>query len=228
MKPKLVIWGASGHALVVADIVRLRGEFEIVGLLDDVNPQRAGERFNGLAILGGREQLPRLKEEGVTHVTFGFGDCPARFRLASVIREAGFRFASAIHPMSAVAADASVAGGVVIAAGAVVNSGARIGANSIINSGASVDHECVIGEAVHLSPGVHLGGRVRVGDATWVCIGATVLDRIQIGARSIIGAGAVITRDVPEGVVVYGVPGKFVRSVAEQARHKRPPRIKAA
>ena len=44
---KMVIWGASGHALVVADAVRRRGEFQIAGFIDDVNPGRAGESFGG-------------------------------------------------------------------------------------------------------------------------------------------------------------------------------------
>ena len=41
MSKKLAIWGASNHALVVADIVRLLGDYEIVGFLDSVNPERA-------------------------------------------------------------------------------------------------------------------------------------------------------------------------------------------
>src|SRR5437667_3209268 len=57
MQQKLVIWGASGHALVVADAVRLSGEYEIVGFIDDVNPERAGAQFGGATILGAREQL---------------------------------------------------------------------------------------------------------------------------------------------------------------------------
>jgi PglD N-terminal domain len=44
MRPKIVIWGAGGHALVVADIIRLRDDYELVGFLDDVNPERAGTR----------------------------------------------------------------------------------------------------------------------------------------------------------------------------------------
>ena len=44
----------------------------------------------------------------------------------------------------------------------------------IVNTGASVDHECVIGDAVHLAPGARLAGRVTVGEAAWVGIGAVV------------------------------------------------------
>ncbi|MGO9203150.1 MAG: acetyltransferase [Limisphaerales bacterium] len=216
MRPKLVVWGASGHALVVIDILRLAGEYEIVGLLDDVNPQSRGLRVAGLAVLGGVEQLDELRRNGTTHVILAFGNCGARLRLAQLAKRAGFRCASAIHPRAVVAESARVGPGTVVAACAVINPGATIGENAIVNTSATVDHDCSIADGVHLSPGAHLGGYVTVGEEAWVGIGATVRDRIHIGAHSIIGAGAVLTRDVPPCVVVYGVPGRVIRSVNEQ------------
>jgi UDP-N-acetylbacillosamine N-acetyltransferase len=216
MQKKVAIWGASGHALVVADILRLQGEYEIVGLLDDLNPERCGQQTAGLTVLGGREQFEVLRDRRVTHLIFGFGDCSTRLRLTSVAKENGFEFATAIHPRAVVAADAAIGVGTVIVAGAVVNPGARIGANTIINTCASVDHECVIGDAVHVGPGAHLGGRVKVGDEVWIGMGATVLDRRQIGARSIVGAGSLVTKNVDADVVVYGVPARKIRSVEAQ------------
>ena len=69
-----VIWGASGHALVDADIIRLSGEYEIVGFLDDLKPERRGEHFCGAAILWGKEQLDSLHSKGVEYIVFGFGN----------------------------------------------------------------------------------------------------------------------------------------------------------
>jgi acetyltransferase EpsM len=221
MLPKVVIWGAGGHALVVADILRVRAEYVIVGLLYDGTPGRRGERVNGFEVLGGRERLDDLKSQGATHVIFGFGDCTARLQLASSVEAMGLEWATAVHPRATVAVDALIGLGTVVAAGAVVNPGARVGRHCIINTGATVDHECILGDAVHVGPGAHLGGRCVVGDAAWIGIGAIVLDRIRIGAGSMIGAGAVITRDVPEKVVVYGVPGRVVRSVEDQAKRNR-------
>ena len=39
MKQGLVIWGARGHALVVADIIRLVNAYQIIGMIDDMNPE---------------------------------------------------------------------------------------------------------------------------------------------------------------------------------------------
>lgn len=223
MAVKLVIWGASGHALVVADIIRLNGEYELVGFIDDVNPDRRGSEFCGLPILGGKEQLDGLKRRGVDHVLLGFGNCEARLRLAGLVTARGYHLAKAIHPSAVVAGDVSVGDGTVIAAGAIINPGTHIGENVIINTAASVDHECTVEDGAHVCPGAHLAGRVHVGRAAWVGIGATVIDRVRIGDGAFIGAGAVVLKDVPSGVTAYGVPartvklnGEFVRSVGEQ------------
>jgi UDP-N-acetylbacillosamine N-acetyltransferase len=213
MAGRIVIWGASGHALVVADIVRLSAMYEIVGFLDDIDPGRHNTKFHGIPILGGREQLDRLRESGVEYLIVGIGDCAARLKLAGVAREKGFSLATAIHPRATIAADVEIGPGTMVAAGAVINPGSRIGANVIINTSASVDHECVIEDGAHIGPGVNLGGNVTVGSGTWIGIGAKVQHRIVIGARSIVGAGAVVLHDVPEETVAFGVPAEVKRKI---------------
>ncbi len=213
---KLVIWGASGHALVIADIIRLRAEYEIIGFLDDVNPDRKNAVFCGSRILGGQEQLVPLREQEVDHIILGFGDCNARLKLSKLVRKLGFFLATTIHPGAIVAADVSIGAGTVIMAGSVVNAGSCIGENVIINTCASVDHECIIEDGAHICPGVHLGGRVRVGRAAWIGIGATVKEGVHIGPGSLIGAGAVVLSDVLGCIVAYGVPARAVREISRK------------
>lgn len=202
----LVIWGASGHALVVADIVRLQKSYEIIGFLDNMNPHRHGTEFCGARILGGDEQLERLLGEGINHILLGFGDCRARMELTSYLETKGFNLPTAIHPHAVVARDVILGAGTVVAAGAVINPGSRIGKSVIINTAASVDHECSIADAAHICPGVRLAGCIRVGRATQIGVGAIVIEKITIGSESVVGAGTIIVRDVPDRVVVYGNP----------------------
>jgi UDP-N-acetylbacillosamine N-acetyltransferase len=213
MLQKLVIWGTSGHALVVADAIRSRTEYEIVGFIDDVHPERRGTEFCGALILGGREQLDILHRKGITNLIFGFGDCQARLKLAGMVREKGFQLVTAIHCNAVVASDVFVGKGTMIAAGAVVNSAARVGENVIINTTASVDHECIIEAGAHICPGVHLAGRVHIGQGAWIGIGATVVEQINIGTGAMIGAGALVLRDVPDFMLAYGVPAKVIRKI---------------
>lgn len=209
----MVIWGASGHARVVADIVRLRGEYEIAGFLDDQSPQRRGEPFCGATVLGGSEQLAGLAGAGVTHAILALGEGRSRLRLAALLRAQGFVLSIAIHPRAVIAGDVAVGEGTVVAAGAVVNPGARLGENVIVNTGATVDHDCEIEEGAHICPGAHLAGGVRVGCGAWVGIGAAVIQGVRIGAEAVVGAGAAVLQDVPERVVAYGVPARVVRNI---------------
>ncbi|HEV2720210.1 MAG TPA: acetyltransferase [Thermoanaerobaculia bacterium] len=208
MKETLLIWGASGHARVVADIVRLEGAYEIAGFIDDA-PERAG-------VLGGREVLADFRG---AHLIVAFGDNEGRVAAARFAIESGLHLATAIHPSAVVAASARIGAGTVVAANAVVNPGADVGENSIINTGATVDHDCVLGEGVHVSPGAHLAGGVRVGDCAWIGIGAAVADGRTIGRGAWIGAGAAVVADIPDDVVAYGVPARVVRSRAASSSH---------
>lgn len=211
MRKEIVIWGTSGHALVVADIVRLRGHYEITGFLDDVNTYERGTEFCGVPILGGREQLDILAQQSIRHIILGFGNCEARLHLSEVVRFKGFLLATAVHPQSVIANDVSLGSGTVVVAGAVINPGCKIGENVIINTCSSVDHECVIADGVHIGPGAHLAGKVHVGRASWIGVGAVVKDKVRIGEGAIIGAGAVVVNDIPNGVIAYGVPAKVIR-----------------
>ena len=218
MKGRVVIWGASSHALVVADIIRSRGEYEIVGFLDDISPERARAEFCGATILGGAEQLDVLRRREVEYLICGFGNCPARLRLSALARAKGYRLATAIHPRATVAADVTVGAGTVIAAGAVVNPQTRLGENVIINTSAAVDHECTIEDGALINTGARLGGRVTVGRAASVEIGAIVTSRRRIGAGSVVGAGSIVLADVPDGVLAYGTPARVIRDLGSHPR----------
>lgn len=213
MTRPVVIWGASGHALVVADALRQAGGHHVVGFLDDVVPERSGEPFGGATILGGREALPRLRAAGVEELIVAIGACAPRLAAADAARALGFRLATAVHPRATVAPDVTVGAGTLVCAGAVVTPAAAIGACVIVNTAATVDHECRLDDGVHVGPGAHLGGRVVVERGAWIGIGAVVRDRVRIGAAAVVGAGAVVVADVPPRTLVYGVPARPQRTL---------------
>lgn len=209
----LLVWGAGGHARVVADIVRCANEFQIVGFIDDVNLERAGDSFCNTIILGGRDALLEQWARGVKHIVIAIGDCAMRMSCANDARGMGFTLATAIHPSAIVAQDVRIGAGTALAAGTIVNPAVILGENVIVNTAASIDHDCVIDDGAHIAPGARLGGGVRVGRGAWIGIGAVVRDHVSIGSETIVGAGAVVLDNIPARVVAYGVPARVVRKL---------------
>src|SRR5262245_48703250 len=120
----IVVWGASGHALVVADIIRMQARYRIIGFIDDVNP--AVRPYCGSQVLGNRTILPELQAAGLRHVISAFGKCAARLECSEIARAAGLDLPTVIHPSAMLADDVHLGSGSIVAAGVIVNPGTRV------------------------------------------------------------------------------------------------------
>lgn len=204
----IFLFGAGGHAKVVASIVEVEGLYRLAVVVDD-DPGLEGADFYGYPVLGGREALvagpaaSRIKKGLV-----GIGANPDRMRVAKFLEDAGLAFVTAVHPSAQIARGASIDAGTVVMAGAVINADATIGRLVIVNTGATIDHDCVIGDGAHIAPGCHLCGNVTVGAGAVVGAGTTVVPGVAIGTGAMIGAGSVLIRDVAAGETVTGNPGR--------------------
>ena len=211
-KLNIIIFGAGGHALVVADAVHACGD-TVVGYVDAVSPERKGQTFNGAPIVGGFDDLLSAIKGSNIGVAFGFGDCAARYSLARDLSAHNIQLVTVIHPAAVVSRSAEIGRGVYIGPQAVVEAQTRIGDGAIINCGACVCHECRIGSAVTVCPGVLIGGKTSIGDKTWIGIGATIIDKVSVGSGCFIGAGAAVVADLPDGVLAVGVPARIVKKI---------------
>ena len=211
MKSKpVIILGAGGHSKVLIDVLKLYNT-TIAGITDP-NLSLHGKSIMEVPVIGNDHLVLQYHPESILLVNgIGLtGQTSKRKQIFEAFKSQNYCFLNVIHPNSVLASDVKTAEGVQIMAGAVIQTATVIGANTIINTRASIDHDCIIGSHVHIAPGATICGGVTVEDSVFIGAGATVIQGVHIGANSIIAAGAVVTRDVPEGVIVMGVPAKVV------------------
>ncbi len=203
----IVLIGGGGHARVVIDAVRARGEHSVQAIVDVA--ARVGESVDGVPIVGTVDDLARLRGEGAFGCVIAVGsvgDPSARIREAARARQEGLALLTVVHPAASVSTSATLGEGVFVGAGAVVGAGALLGECAIINSAAVVDHDCSVGAFAHIAPGAALSGGVTVGDRAHVGTGASVMQGVRIGADSVVGVGSAVVRDVPDGATAFGNP----------------------
>ena len=203
---QVVIIGAGGHAKVIADIVEKSND-QIVGFLDDNLPKNTTiiKNYKVIGDFDNRFTISILNDN-IEFIT-ALGDNKKRKEIANT---PNIKFYTAIHPSAQIGLDVEIGEGTVIMANSVINSSAKIGKHSIINTGAIVEHDNNIEDFVHISPNVALGGTVKVGECTHIGIGATVKNNITICNNCIIGAGAVVVKNINKEGIYVGVPVKLI------------------
>jgi sugar O-acyltransferase (sialic acid O-acetyltransferase NeuD family) len=212
----VVILGCGGHALVVWDILQCVGQRVLGFTAPDVapgTPIRLGDVSR--PVLGDDDALPRLlSEDADVRLVAGVGPEPPAVRRAIVERIRAFgagRTLVACHPRSVVALSVRLGDGTAVMAGAVVNPNVVVGTHCVVNTGSTIDHECLIADNVFIGPGAHLSGRVTVDEGAVIGVGASVRENIRIGRYAFVGGGAFVSHDVPDGMVVGGVPARVLR-----------------
>jgi sugar O-acyltransferase (sialic acid O-acetyltransferase NeuD family) len=208
----ILIFGASGHAKVIIDIVEKQHVFHIVGLIDTY--KKIGTKLDDYEILGTEEDLPKIVS---TYKIFGgiiaIGDNFSRMKISERISEIipDFQFVTAIHPKAIISKKVMIGDGSVIMAGAIVNSNSAIGTHAILNTKCAVDHDCKIGDFASIAPGVTLGGGVEINIGSAISLGANVIENISIGKHTVVGAGALVLKSIGAHEIAYGVPAKTIR-----------------
>jgi sugar O-acyltransferase (sialic acid O-acetyltransferase NeuD family) len=205
----LMILGAGGHGKVIAEIAELMAKWDEIVFLDD--NQKLTE-VNGYNVIGKLHDY-RIHKDRYPYAFVAIGKNELRLKLIENLKKEGFVVPVLVHPFTAISNNCQIREGTVVMAGAVVNTNVLIGKGCIINTSCSIDHDCILEDGVHISPGVHLGGTVTIGKYTWVCLGSNIINNIVIGSNTIVASGSVVTKNIPDNVMVAGVPATIKKQL---------------
>lgn len=206
MKDKLLIIGASGHGKVVADIAKKMNKWKSIVFLDDDENMKPPV---GIEVIGNSYEV--FEHINEYDVFVGIGNNVVRKKIQEKIEAVGANIPVLIHPDSVIGECVEIENGTVIMAGVIINCYTRIGRGCIINTGATIDHDNIIEDFVHISPGAHLAGTVKVGQGSWLGIGSVVSNNVNITSGCKVGAGAVVVKDINDAGTYVGVPARKIR-----------------
>lgn len=214
---RVVIICAGAHGCNAVEMFRGRPDTDIVGFLDD---RTAPEGVMGLRVLGPVHTMDAVR--GQADAAFvGLGNIRFQLERRRFFEQAealGFDMISAVHSHAFISPSARCGSGLFMAPFSAIHARSRVGRNVSIYGGSIIEHDIEVGDHVFVGPGVHTAGEVVVEEGAYVSIGAKLGSGVRIGRNSIIAAGAVVMRDVPESTVVMGIPARAVATVEEWRR----------
>ncbi len=209
-----IIFGFGDFISDIIDIIHANGG-KVKGVIDNHNLRQADlDNLKRRIALHSYEipiiPLREFRPSGDEKYVYGFLDTRESV-LKDLEKKYDITFSNLLHPSAYLGSNVSYGRGVCISPHAVIGPNAKIDNFTLINRGACIGHDTEIGEFCQINPNASIAGLVTIGDRTTIGIGATVIDKIRIGVHSFVGAGAVVVNDVPDNVVVVGVPAKILK-----------------
>lgn len=210
----LYIMGAGGFGREVADVANAinarsgDGEgYTLAGFYDDAASDTNIGRVKtlGLPFLG---PLPDLPPEDGACLVIGIGNPQVRRKIVERISDAGWTFPNLVHPTVQTGGAFRMGEGNVICGGVQITTNVTIGSHVHLNLNCTIGHDARLQDSVSVNPGAAISGEVTVKEASLIGVGAIVLEGRTVGRRSVVGAAACAVKDVPDDVIVKGIPAR--------------------
>lgn len=208
----IAIYGAGGQGREVLQLLRQinakKEAWECIGWFDDGVAKDT--RIAGLPVLGGMTALKNWPEPLALVIAIGWP--PTKRKVVEQIQNERISFPTLIHPSVQWEPES-----VQIGEGSIITQGCRltvditVGRHVLLNLGCILTHDCRIGDYCGLMPSVNVSGEVVIEDGAYIGTGVQIIQQRRIGAGSIIGAGAVVTEDIPSNCTAVGMPARPVK-----------------
>jgi sugar O-acyltransferase (sialic acid O-acetyltransferase NeuD family) len=209
---KIAVLGAGGFGREVLMLINQINSFdkkwEFIGFFDDgLERDTIVDKFK---VLGGVKELNQFQQP--INLVLAIGDPKTKKDLLNRIKNSHIKFPTLIHPGIAVSdSECSIGEGSIICAGTIITVNVKIGAHVIVNLSCTIGHDTLIGDFCSLMPGVNISGEVNVKQSAYIGTGVKIINRCTIGEGVVLGAGAVVTNNIPSNCTAVGVPAKPIK-----------------
>jgi sugar O-acyltransferase (sialic acid O-acetyltransferase NeuD family) len=216
---ELILISASGLAREVMAMVRSSGQYDIVGLLDD-NKDIVGMTVDGAPVLGSLDDAQKY-----THAFLLVCIASGRTRELVVERLTGVgiteaRFATAIDPSVQNTEGCQVGRGSILLRNVTLTASVTLGSHVVAMPSVTFTHDADVADFATFAAGVSLGGGVRVGRTAHLGMNSSVRELTSVGAYSLVGMGAAVMSNIPDGETWGGVPAhKIEREIFNLGRN---------
>lgn len=210
----MIILGAKGFAKEVLQVCHEKKDLKTLVFYDDVNDDIGDYLYDEFRILKTLDEAKAHFNNLDSRFTIGIGNPMLRYKLFKKFEALGGQLTSTISK-NAIIGDYGniVKEGCNIMANTVLTNDIKVGQGVIINQLASIGHDVVIGDFCEICPNVSVSGNCEIKAFTFLGTGATILPKIKIGSNVVIGAGAVVTKDIPDNSIAFGAPAKVVKNL---------------
>lgn len=203
-----IIVGAGTYGQVYAEY--LKEKYQIIGFIDD-DKSLHNTKVLDIPVLGNFDFLIEGVAKDV-NVFIPIGNNKIRTTLLKKAIEKGFKTPSFIHPHTHIHSTVKIGKCVYILPGTSIMPFSEIEDFVLISMGVNIAHHTIIEEGCFFSQGSNIGASIKFKENVFCGIGSTVMTGVNtVGKGSLIGAGAVIIKDVPDGATVVGNPGKIIK-----------------
>lgn len=213
MNNKLIgIYGASGFGREVLPLVRnIISNNDKIVFIDD---NKKVDMLNNIPVLSFDEFL--ISDYSEKKITIAIADSKIRENIANKLIENNIDSFDVVANNVIVMDDVNIDEGSILTPHVTLTSNISIGKYFHANIYSYVAHDCMIGDYVTFAPSVKCNGNVHIEDHAYIGTGAIIKQGkpnkpLVIGKGAVVGMGAVVTKSVKAGDVVFGNPAKSLK-----------------
>jgi len=211
MNKKIAIIGAGGFGRevkwLIDSINAHQNKWDFVGYYDDDLSER--NHIEQKLLIGNINDLNSVNE--ALAVVIAIGNPKVKRKIVEQLNNSNLYFPSLLHPNCLIGNNVVINQGTIICASNIITCDVLIDEFVILNLACTVGHDTTIKSYCSIMPTVNISGEVLMEECVYVGTGAKIINQINIGSNSIIGAGAVVTKDIPPNSTAVGIPAKPLR-----------------